>query len=141
MEFQRLLNIARALRESPEPEDFTMKRYFNQCGTPACALGHYVARTDLQSDFYHGRDGTIRHRVYGIVWYDDPDIQAHFGINREECMELFASPGDETDEEDADGNLLVHDGGCGRARTAIEAAEYIEAFVARKRAEYSGETP
>lgn len=59
---RRLLNVARALRESPNPKAFTMLRFVHGddsfsntvgsaadwCGTPACALGHYGSRTDLQ---------------------------------------------------------------------------------------------
>lgn len=47
MNKERLLNVAKALRESTTPPDlFTMRFVMRECGTPACALGHYAARGD-----------------------------------------------------------------------------------------------
>ena len=40
---KRLLNVARALRESKHPEQFTMTEYVNPCGTPACDA-EYIER-------------------------------------------------------------------------------------------------
>ncbi len=129
---KRLLNVAKALRESERPEFFTMGRfgflpferivnsckavgtYAPECGTPACALGHYAARKDLQKTFtLSGNrcnaaklapDGSGR---VGVA-------EKHFGISYREYLELFDS------------------GGCGRAQTPKTAALYIERFVARK---------
>ena len=59
---QRLLNVVRALRESPKPKAFSMDWYGygpNEafpCGTPQCALGHYAAREDLQDFLRLGCD-------------------------------------------------------------------------------------
>lgn len=128
---KRLLNVARALRESPKPEDFTMVGYANLCGTPACALGHYAARTDLQKVFrlvvsvyvanYDGNRYTnpplrlrARPRVRDAIGYAHTEVLEHFGINVPAAEELFGSRG------------------CNRAQTAIEAAEYIERFVAER---------
>lgn len=123
---QRLLTVARALRESPRPEKFTMGKVLHDCGTPACAFGHYVSRTDLQDTFrpvlLPWNDGP----TYGTYWvtppdtgryaaFNSPDVAAHFGITDMEQCELF------------DGGH-----GCGGARAALAAAEYIESFVARK---------
>lgn len=56
----RLLDVALALRESKNPEAFTMRFYTwgwsstgyvlypHPCRNPECALGHYAARSDLQ---------------------------------------------------------------------------------------------
>lgn len=114
MNKQRLLNVARALRESPNPDKFDMKLIQHSCGTPACALGHYVARTDLQSAFLPPPIGA-RYRindVNGLMLYPfGPLVLGHFGLSETELEELF-------DEE-----------GCGGAKTAVEAAEYIEKFV------------
>lgn len=43
---ERLMLVVRALREDPDPENFTMWK-FSKCRTPACALGHYASRRDL----------------------------------------------------------------------------------------------
>jgi hypothetical protein len=112
---ERLLNVAKALRESPDASGFTMERYINHCGTPACALGHYAARTDLQN-FLRQEGRTI---VYAdtvidraIAQYGDQETLDHFDISRTEAYALFS------------------EFGCGGAVTAIEAAKYIERFVA-----------
>src|SRR5262245_7142093 len=116
LQARRLMNVARACRESESPKDFTMARFTNTCGTPGCALGHYVARTDLQRimvEVYHAgipwpvlRDNRDR-----AVDYDSPETRRHFGLDSEALTELF-SPW-----------------GCGRASTSGQAARYIERFV------------
>jgi hypothetical protein len=51
----RLLNVAKALRDAAEAKKFFCMRDIaivrDDCGTPACALGHYAARRDLQATF------------------------------------------------------------------------------------------
>lgn len=113
MNKERLLNVAKALRESPSPHMFTMVHYGHACGTPACALGHYAARTDLQDAFELTQSGFLvttdagdgRHRTLFKTL-------EHFGINNDQENNLFGLRG------------------CAEARTPIEAAEYIERFVA-----------
>lgn len=141
---KRLLNVARALRESPAPHLFDMGAFVNDaewlsyksgrvefdpalenfCGTPACALGHYGSRPDLQhivkivKERGLDRDG---HAVYDLrflnnqhVNYDDgTKLPEHFGLNYKQMSELFDSDG------------------CGGAKTTVEAAKYIENFVKR----------
>jgi hypothetical protein len=113
---ERLLNVARALRESPNPDQFNMSWFANHCGTPACAFGHYAARADLQSAF------ELRPKSDDLVWQKGGDdfvfvgaaaMLEHFDITKAQATELFCEDG------------------CKYALTAIEAAEYIEAFVAR----------
>jgi hypothetical protein len=126
---QRMLNVARALRESPAPDDFTMSTEFHDCGTPACAWGHYLLRRDLQNAFMaslesidtegfysglysgyaHTSDGRIRELVYSSLL-----VRAHFGIDFDETEEVFGPFG------------------CNDAQSAREAAEYIEWFAERK---------
>lgn len=141
---KRLLNVARALRESQNPERFTMAGFVwgdrllglkdswvkpqveeSWCGTPACALGHYAGRTDLQKTFkirknldfspdgpsaaIVDRDGITLDHIDGQL------VQDHFGLNNEEVVELFGATG------------------CNRARTPLDAAKYIEAFVRLKK--------
>lgn len=130
MHAERLLNIAKACRESPSPEKFDMSQ-IHMCGTPACALGHYVARKDLQQTF------ELRH-PYGIqvvggtdfVGIDSQEILDHFGITASQAAELFDEPQDYEYDDDGEDGMPVG-AGCGNARTAIQAAEYIERFVER----------
>jgi hypothetical protein len=120
---QRLLNVARACRESPFADKFTMRRHVTPCGTPACAFGNYAARPDLQSEYTieltPSHDGQF-YANEGVKWrghpctYDDQIVRDHFGLEYEEIEELF-------------GEL-----GCGKAKTNIQAAEYIERFVAQR---------
>lgn len=118
MHKQRLLNVARALRESPDPDAFDMTCYAHPCGTPACALGHYAARPDLQSAFRLDEEWMVpvlapaSDGKYDIA-LQDPEVRLHFGLDITECCELFGRDG------------------CGSAKSAVEAAEYIEAFCRR----------
>jgi hypothetical protein len=120
---RRLLNVAKALRESPNPDKFTMGLFgtVNGCVTPACALGHYASRPDLQRTFKLEE----KQNTYGIinVWLclvDEPTrtpefasehVQNHFDISEAEADELFSPQG------------------CDEAREPVAAAAYIEAFV------------
>ncbi len=120
---ERLLNVAKALREAPIPEAFHMRWFTHSdrqqqfpCGTPMCALGHYAARTDLQSEFLIDSWGTMQ----AIDEKGEPHCdrmkaaQIHFGLTDKELEEIFE----------------IH--GCGDAQTPMQAAQYIEGFVARK---------
>ena len=114
MNKERLLNVAKALRESPSPEDFDMGTYITDCGTPGCALGHYAAREDLQSLLSLCGNRDIKFREGGSAWYADSRISEHFELGTPQLEELFDCTG------------------CGRARTTEQAATYIEQFVANE---------
>lgn len=148
---KRLLNVARALREAyAARKKFNMDKFvFGQasaiddgeydfdsnsycgsvnneaefCGTPACALGHYGARTDLQRvlkvAYLKSDDGVKYAKLQFFGTNEDVDfsshrLQDHFGLDVNELHELF----------DYDG--------CGGAKTALQAAKYIERLVAKK---------
>jgi len=150
VQMKRLLNVARALRDAhAAKKKFDMEKWIfgdvgalkdsydprtgfyktcneeaNFCGTPACALGHYAARTDLQrllkvsilKDRYGTKYATMD-RFGGVAGdgdWEEQDVKDHFGIDGEEFSELF-------DPE-----------GCNNARTSLQAAKYIEKFVKRK---------
>ena len=131
---KRLLNVAKALidearwrKKNPPrgPEDrFRMTDFTNPCGSPACALGTYASRRDLQRAF------ALKRGVRGVCmvgkdgkrfWLDGAtelaQLNEHFGLNVAEAQELF------------------DDIGCNEARTEHEAAAYIRAFVKRKERE------
>lgn len=111
-----LLKVAQALRESNNPGHFTMLRYRNECGTPACALGHYAAREDLQDTFCLRLGGASpgRANVFNGFFCDHLRVLKHFGLTGPQARQLFSSMG------------------CDRARTANDAADYIERFVAKR---------
>lgn len=121
---QRLLNVARACRETSAPQGFSMQRYGNgpagsihrDCGTPACAMGNYAFRTDLQDVFTLDLDNAfypLRAKDHG-AHYDSLITLNHFGISTEEAEALFGPAG------------------CNNAQTHEAAATYIEAFVAER---------
>lgn len=132
MNKERLLNVAKALRESPNPGDFRMSSYATGCGTPACALGHYAARSDLQSAFaFQPGKGP-----YGAVCLGDTSIthghesvRDHFDISADEVSRLFACEGEAIDFVEAEGmpesTFLSLSAGSANA-----AADWIERFVA-----------
>lgn len=126
---QEILDVARALRESVAPAHFfDMKKwgypvvngFFDKvlgkehtCGTPACALGHYAVRKDLQSVFDLNLMGEllVNGRVRPLDW------------------SLLAAPFDITDDE---ARKLFGPKGCDNAQTREQAATYLEAFAERK---------
>lgn len=130
MNKQRLLAVAKAVRESPDPESFCMAAFGGyrlnrpraqepSCGTPFCVLGHYAARADLQDDFKLIDDGLFERNVtfYGCstsLGYNYTAVLKHFVITPLEAEELFGCSG------------------CGNATTPEQAAAYIEEFVRRQ---------
>lgn len=116
----RLLNVARALRESPVPKRFSMTAYLsttrvNGCAAPSCAFGHYACRPDMQ-DFMRVASNWIVSTKYPSypVGYSSDEALDHFNLSVRESMELFAQRG------------------CADAVSPEAAATYIEHFVARK---------
>ena len=110
---QRLLNVAKACRETAHPAAFTMFYFGHDCGTPACAMGNYAFRRDLQRTFIlRGQDVLTKASDSDLrTWID---MRVHFGITEAETVELF-----DTD-------------GCGGAETHEQAATYIEKFVVKR---------
>ena len=120
MNRERLLNVAKALRESRSPRDFTMSVYGNkECGTPACALGHYASRRDLQRTFVLVTDESDQEGMWvntndgSYASYSSEAVCQHFGIECDQAFNLFSAIG------------------CGGAKTPKQAARFIERFVAR----------
>lgn len=129
---KRLLNVAKSLRESKAPKKFDMNFYVHGdiwaesaefCGTPACALGHYAARPDLQkllkieirNDGEENTFAQLVHRDGGHnASYSQRSVIEHFGVDQKEADALFAP------------------NGCGGAKTPKKAAQFIERFVAQK---------
>lgn len=115
----RLLNVARACRESEHADKFSMEEYAHPCGTPGCALGNYAMRQDLQKTFglttspIHGRPWLMWKSI-SLVYFDSLKVMDHFGLIDGEAWELFSLAG------------------CNNAQTPEEAADYIEQFVRDK---------
>lgn len=143
---KRLLNVARALREAhAAKKKFNMEKLvfgheselrhnddgtaFNPeadfCGTPACAIGHYAARTDLQ-------------RLIKIAIFKEDGIPVanvvRFGTKDEELDYTDAQVwSDHFGLDDSyEMETLFGFDGCDSAKTALQAAKFIEQFVQKK---------
>ena len=109
---ERFKNLIRATAEA-DPKHFNMA-FFGQCGTPACVLGNYAAREDLQDAFCF-EDNTVKLCGSGVrISYANIAVRDHFGITAEETQRLFAS------------------WGCSLAETPAEAVGYLQRFLSRK---------
>ena len=107
----RLLRVALALRESKHADRFTMEHYQHLDSAPACALGHYAARPDLQSVAVLG---AVLTRADNHECWSMGDRIKHFDISLAELKELFSHVG------------------CSDAETTVQAADYIERFAHEK---------
>jgi hypothetical protein len=121
---KRFRNLIRVLRDAQKSEElrakFTMALYGYRasteraCGTPACAMGHYAFRTDVQRTFRLARDGWAVD-LDGHCFHDAESVFAqHFGIDPTEARRLFGSEG------------------CGDAKTPGQAADFIERWFMQK---------
>ena len=106
---KRLLDVAKACEETQCRNCFSMRTYGNEdCGSPACALGNYAVRDDLQSQFYLAprdpdrgpdfrRDLAVWHKDESgearIAHFDEDIVGDWFALDWEEAFELFGSTG------------------------------------------------
>jgi len=111
-----LRNAIRALRESPDPSEFTMRDFTgdSDCRTPGCVLGHYAARPDLQQTFKLDRQLVLRDDEDAWPSYEGPEVCEHFGLTAEQACELFGPTG------------------CDGAESTRDAIAYIERFIERE---------
>lgn len=92
----------------------------NECGTPACALGHWAAANP---------ERWVAAYNPGLATKWSPVLRHNF-VSRQlpdvylEAMEEFGITDHQAEE-------LFNGSGCGSATTAKEAADYIRAFVER----------
>ncbi len=107
LELADILDQADAERLANGAPQFNMHFEQHDCGAPACAWGHYAVSTpDRKAKF-------VKVNRYGAnANYNDARIE--FNLPRLDWWELFD-----------------HDG-CGGAKTAKQAADYIRAYVQRK---------
>lgn len=140
----------RSLRESKNPEAFSMRGYGHRkyinargdtfvyndedlrlrdnphCGSPMCVLGHVAAREDLQ-DFLKFEANT------GTIWYAEPlleenadgDLVEHRAVAQYTDPQLCEWFG--ITQEQTEALFGVH--GCDHARTIDEAITYLEDFL------------
>ncbi len=103
-----ILEAADDIHDKRKEPSYDQYSYMHSCGTPACALGHYVAsnkRWVLINRIPFLKNGNKDLRQ---------DTKDEFGITSDESDQLFGPTG------------------CGRARTAKQAAWYIRQFLDEK---------
>lgn len=120
---KRFVNLIKAVEEGAKKSTkFNMRTWGHpsfddlSCGTPACALGHYADRRDLQKTFILNTRGTLCLRSTDEpIHLSGTIVSKHFGITLKEELELFDSRG------------------CGNAGTNRQAAvNYLKKFLAKK---------
>lgn len=113
-------NLLQLIKTTHEAEEFNMGHY-SYCGTPACILGNYAARTDWPHPFALRTDGTspygwisLKTDTLHLMW-DDEHILGHFGLVTVEADSIFSH------------------WGCDNAGTNKEKAiRYLRKFVGQK---------
>jgi len=130
MNLLRMNALLIANRESTAPfsmHNWTWGLFAEQehvsCNTPACLMGNYAARTDLQDTFFISARGNLElrsrpHRALTDYWDVSFALRQHFDLTDEEVNDLFNGNGCDGAQED-------------RAK----AIAYVEAFIARKLSE------
>lgn len=108
-----ILDEADATHRAKKEPTYDQEQVTHDCGTPACAIGHWI---------HHSR---------GRVVLTDNDILLHTEVFGAEGVILVGSAefritGDQSYE-------LFSGRGCGKAKTAKQAARYIRKFVKRVR--------
>lgn len=121
LQIARLNKCAQILREAAKRygrkndwlNGYCQAIYTHDCGTPACAFGHYAAAHPKRFAISK-RDGFPVLMVAGVYpFYGLDAAKEEFELSQSEVIELFG------------GN------GCGGAKTALQAAQYIEKFIIR----------
>ena len=85
--------------EGVKPKQFDMTVYAHACGTPACVLGHFAARKDLQSKFKFNDKcdrfsaAILSKKTGQAVYHEDDEVLEYFGINDAQSEYLFGCEG------------------------------------------------
>jgi hypothetical protein len=94
----RLEKLITAL-EGVKPKQFDMTVYAHKCGTPACVLGHFAARKDLQKKFKFNHKGDAFSAAVLLVkggtavYHEDDEVLEYFGITPAQSEYLFGCEG------------------------------------------------
>jgi hypothetical protein len=109
---ERLLQLAKILdgadaahRKAKEPT-YDQRHVVHECGTPACAAGHWVV---ANPDRWEIRDGCTY--LKGSRASPVRALSEEFALSLDECEDIFGGAG------------------CDYAKTAKQAAKYIRNFV------------
>lgn len=92
MNKRRLRDLVAVLRTVPRKR-FDMSRFAHDCGTPACAAGHYMARFPKR-DLHPGQGGSPTTRE--CCWSSSGALAIHFGLDMDGVSKLFYSGNEHT---------------------------------------------
>lgn len=92
---------------------YDQSEWYHECGTPACAYGHYVAHSPEKFDAWLG-GYVYRATGHGAINEIELVSRREFALTLGEKRDLFSTEG------------------CGYAQTAAEAAAFIRRFVAAR---------
>jgi len=82
-----------------KPKQFDMTMYAHACGSPACVLGHFAARSDLQKKFkFNEKCDRFSAAVLLVkggkpVYFEDDEVLEYFGITPAQSEYLFGCDG------------------------------------------------
>jgi hypothetical protein len=113
LDLANILDLAHEAQMAHRVPPFTMRIETHDCGAPACAWGHYALSTPERIERF------VKPGYDGSASANYNDARTEFRLSRQDWSELF--------EQD----------GCGEAKTAKQAADYIRAFVSRTQKEVS----
>lgn len=133
MNREHMMVLVQANREMEHPERFTMETYVHNewhiarehlpmewCGTPACLLGNFGARSDLQPllciksgelEWCQSSEKEYNDMEFMYVRYSDPRLLEYFDITEDEAADLLGPEG------------------CDGAKTRDEALDYVESMM------------
>lgn len=104
-----ILDVADAVHRANKEPTYDQQQIKHNCGTPGCAIGHWIRHSRGRIIFYS--NGLLTHEeVFGAEGISAVG-SIEFRITRDQSVELFAGDG------------------CGNAKTAKQAAKYIRRFV------------
>lgn len=105
------LDVADAKHRAKKQPTYDQRQIKHDCGTPACAIGHWIRRT--RGRIHMSEHGVLTHsEVFGAEGVGHVGA-AEFRISFKQSVELFGGSG------------------CDKATTAKQAATYIRRFVKR----------
>lgn len=107
-----ILDVADAAHRASHEPTYNQRCLRHECGTPACAIGHWAAHERSRWVFKRG-DGVRLKASNNMISVPNlmQDAATDFAITQLQAIELFENEG------------------CGNARTAHQAALYIRKFV------------
>jgi hypothetical protein len=110
LELAAILDVADAQHRQRKEPTYDQSVIVHDCGTPACAAGHWAASNPDRWEIRGGCTYLKGRSSMGAI----PAMSNEFALSIDEYEELFGSAG------------------CNGARTAKQAAKYIRRFVSQR---------